>query len=62
MPLHFASIEKDGWTLESGEERHARSPETFEIPSRTERESLCPGDAATPACTSLEKRLSSAGR
>ena len=46
MPLHFASIEKDGWTLESGEERHARSPETFEIPSRTARESLGPGDAA----------------
>ena len=41
----FASIEKDGWALESGEERHARSPESFEIPSRAERESLHPGDA-----------------
>jgi hypothetical protein len=43
--LRFASIEKDGWTLEPGEERHARSPESFAIPSRAERESLHPGDA-----------------
>ena len=40
----YASIERDGWTLESGEARHARSPETFDIPSRTEREALGPGD------------------
>ena len=40
----YASIEKDGWTLESAEARHARYPETFEIPRRTERESLTPGD------------------
>ena len=46
MRHHFATIEKDGWTLESGEERHALSPKTFEIPSRARRESLCPGDAA----------------
>ena len=30
----------------SGEERHARSPETFRIPDRAQRESLFPGDAA----------------
>ena len=40
----YASIEKDGWTLESGEARHERSPETFHIPSRADRESLGPGD------------------
>ncbi len=28
----------------SGEARHARSPETFWIPNRTQRESLSPGD------------------
>jgi hypothetical protein len=27
----YASIEQDGWTLESGEARHDRSPETFHI-------------------------------
>ena len=41
----FASIEKDGWALQSGEERHVRSAESFAIPSRAERESLHPGDA-----------------
>jgi hypothetical protein len=46
MHLHFATIEKDGWTLESSEERNAQSPETFSIPSRAERESLSPGDGA----------------
>ena len=40
----FGVIERDGWTLVSAEERHARSPETFIIPSRTERESLTAGD------------------
>ena len=41
----FAVIDKDGWTLVSAEERHARSPEAFAIPSRTARTSLNPGDA-----------------
>lgn len=40
----FGVIERDGWTLVSAEERHDRSPETFIIPSRTERESLTAGD------------------
>jgi hypothetical protein len=44
--LEFATIEKDGWTLLSGEARQARNPATFEIPSRACRESLCVGDAA----------------
>jgi hypothetical protein len=36
----------DGWTLEDGEERHARSPETFEIPPLWVRQALEPGDFA----------------
>lgn len=46
MPGAFPTIERDGWTLLSGEERHALSPEGFRIPGRSERESLSPGDAA----------------
>jgi len=32
------------FSLVSAEERHAESPDTFQIPSREEREGLCPGD------------------
>ena len=46
MAHRFATIEEDGWTLESAESRQARHPETFEIPSRAEREALTPGDGA----------------
>jgi hypothetical protein len=46
MPRAFPTIERDGWTLLSGEERPALSPEKFRIPDRSERESLSPGDAA----------------
>lgn len=46
MSDDFPTIERNGWTLLSGEEHHARSPETFSIPARAEREGLCPGDAA----------------
>ena len=42
----FPTIERDGWTLLSGEERHDLFPEKFRIPGRSERESLSPGDAA----------------
>ena len=45
-PPSFASLEKDGWALESGEERHARDPTQFELPSRRERDALAPGVAA----------------
>jgi len=45
MTLHIATIAQDGWTLESGEKRHAQDPDTFEIPSRVKRESLSRGDA-----------------
>ena len=46
MVPRFPEIARDGWTLVSGEERHARNPETFLIPERRQRESLLPGDAA----------------
>lgn len=38
--------EIDGWHLESGEKRHAESPQTFWIPAREERETLKSGDYA----------------
>ena len=37
------SIERDGWCLESGEDRHAAAPETFWIPSPEARRALCRG-------------------
>ena len=40
------SLEADGWTLVSAEERHAAHPTTFQIPSRADRETLVPGAAA----------------
>ena len=46
MSPRLPTIERDGWTLLSGEARHAADPQTFRIPSRRERESLSPGDAA----------------
>lgn len=42
----FTTIDDDGWQLESGEARHAETPDTFQIPSRDQRESLVAGDAA----------------
>jgi hypothetical protein len=42
----MATIENDGWTLISAEDRHAQHPDTFHIPSREARESLVRGDAA----------------
>jgi len=40
------SVEVDGWTLVSAEERHRSHPDTFKIPSREDREGLAPGQAA----------------
>lgn len=40
------SLDADGWMLVSAEERQAAYPETFQIPSRTDRETLVPGAAA----------------
>ena len=45
MTQRLPEIGRDGWTLLSGEERHARHPQSFPIPDRGERESLSPGDA-----------------
>ncbi|HXK61700.1 MAG TPA: hypothetical protein PLP42_17575 [Acidobacteriota bacterium] len=39
------TIEEDGWTLLSAEDRQAASPHTFIIPSREERKSVSSGDA-----------------
>ena len=40
------TIESHGWVLISGEERAAKSPDTFKIPPRGQRECLSPGTAA----------------
>lgn len=46
-PTHARpSLDADGWMLVSAEERHLADPETFEIPSKGERETLVPGAAA----------------
>jgi hypothetical protein len=39
-------LERDGWTLEDGEDRHRAAPDTFPIPSLTVREGLQRGDYA----------------
>jgi len=40
------SLETHGWTLESGEKRHADAPDTFWIPDRKDRETLHLGHGA----------------
>lgn len=46
-PTHTRpSLDADGWMLVSAEQRHAAHPETFEIPSKADRETLVPGAAA----------------
>jgi hypothetical protein len=45
QPLRHSKIETDGWELVSAEDRAAAAPEMFQIPSRSRRESLSPGDA-----------------
>ena len=37
---HLASLEADGWAIDDGEVAHAKSPETYPIPSKAARESL----------------------
>jgi hypothetical protein len=39
----LATLKIDYWELESGEARHAASPDTFWIPNRRDRETLKPG-------------------
>jgi len=36
------TLDEDGWQLESGVERHAEDPETFEIPDAAVRSRLVP--------------------
>jgi hypothetical protein len=38
------TFDDDGWELENAEERHARSPDRFLIPSQEERSALSVGD------------------
>lgn len=45
-PPLFSTIEENGWVLVSAEERAAEAPSTFQIPPRSVRESLFPGDGA----------------
>lgn len=40
------SLEADGWTLVAAEDRHAAAPGTFQIPKKSDRETLVPGMAA----------------
>jgi hypothetical protein len=40
------TIEENGWVLVSAEERAAAHPRTFELPPRSARDALSPGDAA----------------
>ncbi len=39
-------VERDGWCLDDGEERHREAPETFIIPELEVRKRLQPGDFA----------------
>ncbi|HKR46305.1 MAG TPA: TIR domain-containing protein [Paraburkholderia sp.] len=42
--LRLATLDLDGWQLESGVAQHHRAPETFWIPAERERRSVKPGD------------------
>ena len=44
--MRRATLEEHYWQLESAEARHASHPQTFSIPSRSEREQLQRGQAA----------------
>jgi len=46
LTIRLPSLDRDFWTLASGEARHAESPESFWIPPRSARESLRVGEAA----------------
>jgi hypothetical protein len=45
-PSNRPTLASHGWALVSAEDRQSRHPTTFRIPSRAQRESLSPGDAA----------------
>jgi hypothetical protein len=44
--MRAPTLERDGWRLDSGEERSLATPDTFTIPPREVRENLRPGDLA----------------
>jgi uncharacterized protein YegJ (DUF2314 family) len=41
-----SKMASDGWELISAEDRNAAHPNTFQIPARTKREALAPGEGA----------------
>ncbi len=45
MTLRLATLDEDGWELDSGVARHEESPETFRIPGETARTNLTRGQA-----------------
>ncbi|WFU40997.1 hypothetical protein QA640_00125 [Bradyrhizobium sp. CB82] len=44
--MRTPDIERDGWRLDDGEERHRAAPVTFQIPDVATRKLLEPGDYA----------------
>jgi hypothetical protein len=44
--MRAPDLQRDGWCLEDGEERHRQHPATFSIPDLALRQRLQPGDAA----------------
>lgn len=46
MNMRTPDYERDGWTLDDGEQRHHEAPDTFWIPDLELRQILEPGDFA----------------
>ena len=46
MSIRLPTLEKNFWSIASGEQAHRENPETFWIPERERREQLQRGDAA----------------
>jgi hypothetical protein len=44
QPAQLATLERDGWELDSGVARHEESPDTFWIPTTRARSSIVPSD------------------
>jgi hypothetical protein len=44
QPTQLATLERDGWELDSGVARHEESPDTFWIPTAQARSSIVPAD------------------
>ncbi len=44
--MRSPDLERDGWCLDDGEERHRAAPKTFQIPDEDIRRGLIPGEFA----------------